>query len=379
MVSFESDYTTGAHPKILERLAETNLEPASGYGTDSYCESAIEKIRDACGCPKAQVQFLVGGTQTNAVVISSMLRRYEGVVTASTGHINVHEAGAVEYTGHKALALPCPLPEISGQIVSGNACGKINPDASDAGAHMDGQTVPGNACGKINADILKEFLQKFYQDDNQEHMVYPGMVYLSHPTEYGTLYSKKELEAISSICQEYQIPLFLDGARLGYGLMSLESDLTIKDIARLCDVFYIGGTKVGALCGEAVVFPKGNGPAHFLTSVKQHGALLEKGRLLGIQFDTLFTENLYFDISRHAIEMAEQLKRILREKGCVFYLESPTNQQFIILEDGKLEKLKEHVLVSFWEKADDTHTVVRLATSWSTTKEDLEELEKRLE
>lgn len=355
MVSFESDYTTGAHPKILERLAETNLEPASGYGTDSYCESAIEKIRDACGCPKAQVQFLVGGTQTNAVVISSMLRRYEGVVTASTGHINVHEAGAVEYTGHKVLALPCPLPEISGQ------------------------TVTGNACGKINADILKEFLQKFYQDDNQEHMVYPGMVYLSHPTEYGTLYSKKELEAISSICQEYQIPLFLDGARLGYGLMSLESDLTIKDIARLCDVFYIGGTKVGALCGEAVVFPKGNGPAHFLTSVKQHGALLEKGRLLGIQFDTLFTENLYFDISRHAIEMAEQLKRILREKGCVFYLESPTNQQFIILEDGKLEKLKEHVLVSFWEKADDTHTVVRLATSWSTTKEDLEELEKRLE
>lgn len=403
MVSFESDYTTGAHPKILERLAETNLEPASGYGTDSYCESAKEKIRDACGCPKAQVQFLVGGTQTNAVVISSMLRRYEGVVTASTGHINVHEAGAVEYTGHKALALPCPLPEISEQIVSGNACGKINPDASDAGAHMDGQTVPGNACGKINADasgtevgigeqivpgnacgkinadILKEFLQKFYQDDNQEHMVYPGMVYLSHPTEYGTLYSKKELEAISSICQEYQIPLFLDGARLGYGLMSLESDLTIKDIARLCDVFYIGGTKVGALCGEAVVFPKGNGPAHFLTSVKQHGALLAKGRLLGIQFDTLFTENLYFDISRHAIEMAEQLKRILKEKGCVFYLESPTNQQFIILEDGKLEKLKEHVLVSFWEKADDTHTVVRLATSWSTTKEDLEELEKRLE
>lgn len=379
MVSFESDYTTGAHPKILERLAETNLEPASGYGTDSYCESAIEKIRDACGCPKAQVQFLVGGTQTNAVVISSMLRRYEGVVTASTGHINVHEAGAVEYTGHKALALPCPLPEISGQTVPGNACGKINPDASDAGAHMDGQTVPGNECGKINADILKEFLRKFYQDDNQEHMVYPGMVYLSHPTEYGTLYSKKELEAISSICQEYQIPLFLDGARLGYGLMSLESDLTIKDIARLCDVFYIGGTKVGALCGEAVVFPKGNGPAHFLTSVKQHGALLAKGRLLGIQFDTLFTENLYFDISRHAIEMAEQLKRILREKGCVFYLESPTNQQFIILEDGKLEKLKEHVLVSFWEKADDTHTVVRLATSWSTTKEDLEELEKRLE
>lgn len=367
MVSFESDYTTGMHPRILERLAETNLEAVSGYGTDPYCESARDKIRDVCGCQEAEVYFLVGGTQTNAVVISSMLRRYEGVVAASTGHINVHEAGAIEYTGHKVLALPCPLPEINEPV-----------DTIGTGEHICKHTVPGNDYGKITADQLLEFLQNFYQDDNREHMVFPGMVYLSHPTEYGTLYSKKELEAIASVCQDYEIPLFLDGARLGYGLMSLESDMTIKDIARICDVFYIGGTKVGALCGEAVVFPKGNAPAHFLTAVKQHGALLAKGRLLGIQFDTLFTENLYLDISRHAIEMAEQLKRILKEKGCVFYLESPTNQQFIILEDRQLERLKEYVAVSFWEKADDTHTVVRLVTSWSTTEEDLEQLRQSL-
>lgn len=364
MISFESDYTTGAHPRILERLAETNLEAVTGYGTDFYCESAREKIRDACGCKEAQVYFLVGGTQTNAVVISSMLRRYEGVVAVSTGHINVHEAGAIEYTGHKVLALPCHLPERNGM-------GEVS--------KVRGLTSSPKDSGKIDADNLKEFLQKFYQDDNREHMVFPGMVYLSHPTEYGTLYSKKELEAIALVCREYEMPLFLDGARLGYGLMSLESDLTMQDIAKLCDVFYIGGTKVGALCGEAVVFPRGNAPKHFLTAIKQHGAMLAKGRLLGIQFDTLFTENLYLDISRHAIEMAEQLKKILREKGCTFYLESPTNQQFIILEDGQLKKLRKHVAVSFWEKADDTHTVVRLVTSWSTRKEDLEQLEEALE
>ncbi|EOS21206.1 hypothetical protein C806_04522 [Lachnospiraceae bacterium 3-1] len=362
MISFESDYTTGAHPRILERLAETNLEAVTGYGTDFYCESAREKIRDACGCKEAQVYFLVGGTQTNAVVISSMLRRYEGVVAVSTGHINVHEAGAIEYTGHKVLALPCHLPERNGEV---SKVRRLTSSPKDS--------------GKMDADNLKEFLQKFYQDDSRDHMVFPGMVYLSYPTEYGTLYSKKELEAIALVCREYEMPLFLDGARLGYGLMSLESDMTMQDIAKLCDVFYIGGTKVGALCGEAVVFPRGNAPKHFLTAIKQHGAMLAKGRLLGIQFDTLFTENLYLDISRHAIEMAEQLKKILREKGCTFYLESSTNQQFIILEDGQLKKLREHVAVSFWEKADDTHTVVRLVTSWSTRKEDLEQLEEALE
>lgn len=338
MISFENDYIQGAHPEVLKRLTETNLEPLSGYGTDPYCESAREKIRRECGCPEAEIHFLVGGTQTNAVVIDAMLKGYEGVVAADTGHVAVHEAGAVEYTGHKVLTIP----------------------------HHSGKIDPGE---------LKEYLEGFYQDANHEHMVFPGMVYLSHPTELGTLYSRKELEEISQICREYEIPLFLDGARLGYGLMSSDTDVTLQDVAQLCDVFYIGGTKVGALCGEAVVFPE-KAPRHFLTSVKQHGALLAKGRLLGIQFDTLFTDNLYFDISRHAIERAEELKRVLQEKGCTFAWESPTNQQFVILEDSTVRRLKEHVVFSFWEKADDTHTVVRFVTSWATRKEEIEELSR---
>ena len=338
MISFENDYIQGAHPEVLKRLTETNLEPLSGYGTDPYCESAREKIRRECGGPEAEIHFLVGGTQTNAVVIDAMLKGYEGVAAADTGHVAVHEAGAVEYTGHKVLTIP----------------------------HHSGKIDPGE---------LKEYLEGFYQDANHEHMVFPGMVYLSHPTELGTLYSRKELEEISHICREYEIPLFLDGARLGYGLMSSDTDVTLQDVAQLCDVFYIGGTKVGALCGEAVVFPE-KAPRHFLTSVKQHGALLAKGRLLGIQFDTLFTDNLYFDISRHAIERAEELKRVLQEKGCTFAWESPTNQQFVILEDSTVRRLKEHVVFSFWEKADETHTVVRFVTSWATRKEEIEELSR---
>jgi len=338
MISFENDYIQGAHPEVLKRLTETNLEPLSGYGADPYCESAREKIRRECGCPEAEIHFLVGGTQTNAVVIDAMLKGYEGVAAADTGHVAVHEAGAVEYTGHKVLTIP----------------------------HHSGKIDPGE---------LKEYLEGFYQDANHEHMVFPGMVYLSHPTELGTLYSRKELEEISQICREYEIPLFLDGARLGYGLMSSDTDVTLQDVAQLCDVFYIGGTKVGALCGEAVVFPE-KAPRHFLTSVKQHGALLAKGRLLGIQFDTLFTDNLYFDISRHAIERAEELKRVLQEKGCTFAWESPTNQQFVILEDSTVRRLKEHVVFSFWEKADETHTVVRFVTSWATRKEEIEELSR---
>ena len=341
MVSFESDYIAGAHPEVLKRLTETNPECLPGYGTDPYCAAAKEKIREAVGIPDAQVEFLVGGTQANAVIISSMLADYEGVVCAETGHISTHEAGAIEYTGHEVL----PLPQSE---------------------------------GKIRPEDLRRYLADFYADENHEHMTFPGMVYLSHPTEYGTLYSKGELTEISEICRGYGIPLFLDGARLGYGLMSRHTDVTLRDVAALCDVFYIGGTKVGALCGEAVVFTRKNEPAHFITSVKRRGALLAKGRLLGVQFDALFTDDLYFRISRHAIDMAERMKEIFAAHGLRMYLESPTNQQFVILENGQLAKLQKEIRVSFWEKYDADHTVVRFAASWSTTESDLAALDRAL-
>lgn len=330
MLSFESDYNEGAHERILERLAETNREQLPGYGSDRYCVSAKEKIREACGCPEADVWFLVGGTQTNETVIDAMIHPYEGVVCATTGHINVHEAGAVEFTGHKVIELPA-------------------------------------AEGRLEAHVLEEYLRRFFADANHEHMVFPGMVYLSHPTEYGTLYTKAELTALHSVCAEYGIPLYLDGARLGYGLMSRRTDVSLEDIARFCDAFYIGGTKVGALFGEAVVFPRGNAPAHFLTIIKQHGALLAKGWLLGIQFDTLFTDGLYFEISRNAIEKADVLKAAFHEKGYRFFLDSPTNQIFPVMENNQIAHLAEKVTFGFWEKADDAHTVVRFATSWATT------------
>lgn len=339
MLSFTCDYTQGAHPKILERLLETNMEQLPGYGEDHYCESAKQKIRAACECPDAEIYFLTGGTQTNATVIDCVLQKYEGVVAAKTGHINVHEAGAVEYTGHKVLTLP---------------------------AHE----------GKIKADELENLLKMFWADGSYEHMVFPGMVYISHPTEYGTLYTKAELEAISSICRQYEIPLFVDGARLGYGLMSYSTDVTLPLLARLCDVFYIGGTKVGALCGEAVVFTKKNAPRHFLTLIKQHGAMLAKGRLPGIQFDTLFTDDLYFTISRHAIEMAELLKKGFADRGYSFFIDSPTNQQFIVLENKKLKELQKKVAFEIWEPFNENHTVVRFATSWGTKREEIEELLK---
>ena len=335
MLYFENDYCEGAHQSILKRLTESNMEKVPGYGMDPYCAQAKEKIRNACGCPDGEVFFLVGGTQTNAVVIASMLNRYEGVLCAVTGHINAHEAGAIEFTGHKVL----PLPQYD---------------------------------GKISAADLKEYLQTYYADGSYDHMVFPGMVYISHPTEYGTLYTKQELRDISSVCREYEIPLFMDGARLGYGLAA-ETDVTLKDIAEFTDVFYIGGTKVGALCGEAVVFPK-KAPKHFFTMIKQQGALLAKGRLLGIQFDTLFTDNLYLEISKNAIETAAKLKSALKEKGYRLFINSPTNQIFVILENQKMKELGEKVKFSFWEKYDEDHTVVRFATSWATKMEDIDQL-----
>ena len=341
MLSFQSDYIMGAHPEILKALERTNFIAEAGYGDDQFCASAKEKIKAACSCPEAEVWFLVGGTQTNAVVISTMLKRFEGVIAAETGHIGAHEAGAIEYTGHKVLTLP----------------------------HHD---------GKIDADELGAYIKTFYSDANHAHMVPPVMVYISHPTEYGTLYSKNELTEISKVCREYSIPLFMDGARLGYGLMSYDTDLTLPEICELCDVLYIGGTKVGALCGEAIVFTKNNTPSHFLTQIKQQGALIAKGRLLGVQFDTLFMDGLYFKISRHAIDMAQKLKKLLTDKGYTFYLNSPTNQQFVLIEDKKLEDLKKYVNVGFWEKPDADHTVVRFATSWATTDEEIEELAQYL-
>lgn len=337
MFSFESDYTEGAHPAILDALVRTNMEQLSGYGNDKYCDSAKEKIKKACECEDAQVFLLAGGTQTNQLVIDTVLEPYEGVVSTTTGHVEGHEAGAVEFTGHKVLTVPHHL-------------------------------------GKMDASDLKNLLETFYGDDNHDHMVFPGMVYISHPSEYGTLYTLEELTALSDICREYDIPLFLDGARLGYGLMSRGTDVTLKDIARLCDVFYIGGTKVGALCGEAVVFTRSNAPKHFFTSIKQHGALLAKGRLLGVQFDTLFTDDLYFKLGKNAIEKADRMRAAFKEKGYEFFMETVTNQIFIVLDNSKMAELKKSVSFGFWEKLDENHTVVRFASSWATTDEMVDRL-----
>ena len=340
MLYFSCDYAEGCHPKVLEALTRTNMVSTPGYGEDRYCESAKEKIREAINCPEADIYFLVGGTQTNQTVIDSMLSNYDGVVAAATGHVAVHEAGAIEYSGHEVI------------------------------------TVPGHA-GKIDPRELRQMLVDHYADESSEHMVNPGMVYISYPTEYGTLYSKEELEAIGAICNEYNIPLFIDGARLAYGLAAAD-DLTLADIAKLADVFYIGGTKVGALFGEAVVFTKNNTPKHMITQIKQHGALLAKGRLLGLQFDALFTDNLYMEMGKHAVSCANTIRKELVNKGYQIYMENPTNQIFVVMENDKLDKLSKEVLYGFWEKYDDAHTVIRIATSWATTEASVEALKKIL-
>lgn len=337
MLSFVNDYCECAHENIINKIAEIRTEKNPGYGTDSYCRSAAEKIKAACKCPEAEVYFMVGGTQTNQNVIDSMLAPYEGVVSCTTGHVSVHEAGAIEFTGHKVL------------------------------------TVPEHD-GKMCAKELEAYVATFYGDGNHEHMVFPGMVYISHPTEYGTLYSKQELTELRAVCDKFGMTLFMDGARLGYALACDETDVTLPDIAKLTDVFYIGGTKVGALFGEAVVFTKNNMPRHYNTLVKQHGAMLAKGWLLGLQFDVLFTDDLYVKIGRNAIERAAEIKAALKAKGYRFLLENPTNQILIVLEDEKLNELSKKVNTSFWEKIDDSHTAVRICTSWATTKEDVEKL-----
>ena len=340
MLYFQCDYAEGCHPNVLKALEETNLVSTPGYGNDEFCEKAKEKIKEYIHCPNADVYFLVGGTQTNQTVIDSMLQNYDGVIAASTGHVSVHEAGAIEYSGHKVITLP---------------------------EHQ----------GKISSDELKQFLVKHYEDSSSEHMVNPGMVYISYPTEYGTLYSKEELQLISSVCKEYQIPLYIDGARLAYGLAAA-NDLRMEDIADLCDVFYIGGTKVGALFGEAVVFTKGNAPKHMVTQIKQHGALLAKGRLLGVQFDALFTDDLYMQMGSDGVKWANIIRDELKQKGYHLYMENPTNQIFVVMDNSKIKQLEENVCIDYWEKLNETHTVIRIATSWATSEEDVLALKKFL-
>lgn len=336
MIRFECDYGEGAHPRILERMVETNMAQTPGYSEDEFCDQARAYIRRACGRDDVDVHFLVGGTQTNMTVIAAALRPYQGAVAAVTGHINVHETGAIEATGHKVLALEC----------------------SD---------------GKIRAGQIEALVHAHREDSSFEHMVQPGLVYISFPTENGTIYSKKELEEIYKVCCNEGLYLFIDGARLGYGLTCPENDLTMADLARLCDVFYIGGTKVGAMFGEAVVIGNETLKKDFRYMIKQRGGMLAKGRLLGIQFEVLFdpkdgqAEILYTRIARDAVKKAERIRQAFSEKGCKFLYDSPTNQQFPILTDAQLDALKDEFSFTFWQKTADGHNCVRFCTSWATT------------
>ena len=336
-LSFASDYLRGAHPAILQKLAETNMIKTSGYGTDPFSEAARQKIREACGCEGALVEFLVGGTQTNAVMIDAFLRSWQGVIAAETGHISTHEAGAIEAFGHKVLTLP-------------------------------------QEAGKISAESLQQYLETFYEDENHAHMVAPGMVYISQPTEFGTLYSLRELQELRAVCLQYRIPLYLDGARLAYALGCPANDAGLSDIAACCDAFYIGGTKCGALFGEAVVVPDPTKVPALFTIIKQHGALLAKGRIAGLQFDALFTDGLYERLGKTAIAAADRLRSLLREKGDRFFYETPTNQIFIVVENGRLQELGAQAEYSYWQKYDDAHTVIRLATDWASAEEEIDAL-----
>ena len=335
MIQFQCDYSEGAHPLILQRLAETNMEQTIGYGEDPYCEHARQLLLQACNAHQAHVHFLVGGTQTNTTIIAHILRPYQGAIAANTGHINVHETGAIENTGHKVLALP-------------------------------------TSNGKLAAQQVAEAIEAHRHDCNFEHMVQPGLVYISFPTEVGTLYSHKELSDLYEVCQAHHVPLFIDGARLGYGLCSPECDITLPELSQLCDVFYVGGTKVGALFGEAVIITNPELQKDFRYSIKQHGGMLAKGRLLGIQFETLFTDQLYFKISRHAIEQALRIKEAITRKGYAFLIDSNTNQQFPIFPNKVLERLNQDFLFSFWENVDQDHTAVRICTSWATQERDVD-------
>lgn len=345
MIKFDCDYLEGCHPDILKMLEKTNFEQTDGYGCDKYCEKARKLILAACGFAGKRgknvpdVHFLVGGTQTNTTVISAILRPHQGVISAMTGHVNVHETGAIESTGHKVLALP----------------------SSD---------------GKLSAQQVEKYAISCINDCNYEHIVQPGMVYISFPTENGTVYSKRELSELRKVCLKYKLPLFIDGARLGYGIKAVGNDLTLPDIATLCDVFYIGGTKNGALFGEAVVITNNAFKKDFRNIIKQRGGMLAKGRLLGIQFMTLFSDGLYFRLAEHAVETAVKIKNTLKNKGIEFLFDSPSNQIFPIFPDEIYEKLSKKFSFAFWEKTDAGHTAVRICTSWATKESDAEALIK---
>ncbi len=341
MLYFNNDYAEGCHQSILDALVKTNMEQTLGYGEDDYCAAAREKIRKACGNDNLAVHFLVGGTQTNLTVIDAALRPHQGALCASSGHIHVHETGAVEATGHKVLTLP-------------------------------------STDGKITARQVEQAVLAHRADGAFEHIVQPKLVYISNPTELGTLYTKQELEELSAVCQKLGLYLFLDGARLGYGLMAKGNDLTMADIARLCDVFYIGGTKVGALFGEAVVIRNPALAEDFRYIIKQHGGMLAKGRLLGVQFDILFTDDLYYKISAHADAMADRLRDTLTEIGAPLLVPGTTNQVFAILPDTLLEELAKTVTFSEQERVSDTHRAVRFCTSWATKAENVDTLCRKL-
>ena len=331
MYRFNCDYLEGAHPEIIDRLVKTNLLQTASYGADEFSESAKEKIKKACKAENARVYFLVGGTQANYTVLDSILKNHEGVLSCDTGHIAVHDAGAIEYSGHKVL------------------------------------TVPGEN-GKLSVEGAKKYLETFYSDATYRHMVRPGAIYISHPSEYGTLYTENELKGLRELCDEYKMKLYLDGARLGYGLAAENTDVGLPEIAKYCHAFYIGGTKVGALFGEAVVFTDEECGEYFFTEMKQHGALLAKGRILGLQFDTLFTDDLYMNIGKYAVGLAMKIKKAFVEKGYEIYLDSYTNQQFFILPNEKLRELLEKVIIDDWGPAGEGKTLVRVTTSWATTK-----------
>ncbi len=337
MIYFQCDYAEGCHPNILAALTETNLTQTPGYGMDPICDAARDAVRRACGRPDADVHFLVGGTQTNVTVIDHILRPWQGALSPDTGHINGHETGALEATGHKVLTLP-------------------------------------NANGKITARQVDEYCKAHYSDAAQEHVVQPGLVYISFPTESGTLYTKAELQELNAVCKQWELPLFIDGARLGYGLMSPECDVTLPELASLCDVFYIGGTKCGALFGEAVVITGEKLKKDFRYSIKQHGGMLAKGRLLGIQFRTLLEDGLYFDICKQAVDYAMEIRKAFQSKGVEMYGTSMTNQQFPILTERQLAVFDGKFAYEYWGRYDETKHIVRFCTSWATTRDNVNAL-----